>query len=199
MARNKKVRIFLTGVGGQGTLTATVALARAAMEAGLEVTAGEVHGMAQRGGVVESFVLIGGFASPRLAPGEADVLLGFEPLETLRALPNLAPGGTVVSSEDPVPTIGVTMGREKAPDLESVKAKVAACAGKSLFLPAQALGIEAGAVQAGNMALLGALCASRAVPLSVDELKQSIRKNMKAKLVDMNIRAVDLGAERAGR
>jgi indolepyruvate ferredoxin oxidoreductase beta subunit len=110
-----KVRIFLTGVGGQGTLTATIMLARAAMDKGLAVTAGEVHGMAQRGGVVESTLLIGGFKSPRIATGEAAILLGFAALETLRALPYLAPGGVVISNSESIPAIGVTMGRENRP------------------------------------------------------------------------------------
>ena len=82
----QRLRIYLTGVGGQGTLTATTLLARTALMAGVPVIAGEVHGMAQRGGVVESVVLLGGWRAPKLDYGEADVLLGFEPLETLRGL-----------------------------------------------------------------------------------------------------------------
>ena len=83
----EKARIYFTGVGGQGTLTATNLLAHAAMEAGIEAVGGEVHGMAQRGGVVESALLLGGYKSPRLDLGEADIILGFEALETLRGLP----------------------------------------------------------------------------------------------------------------
>ncbi len=85
----KRPRIFFTGVGGQGTLTATKLLAQAAMASGVETVAGEVHGMAQRGGVVESSLLLGGWRSPRIDLGEADIILGFEPLETLRSLPYL--------------------------------------------------------------------------------------------------------------
>ena len=85
----KRMRVYFTGVGGQGTLTATTLLARTALEAGLDVVAGEVHGMAQRGGVVESVMLLGGWRSPKLDLGEADVMLGFEPVEALRGLPYL--------------------------------------------------------------------------------------------------------------
>ena len=74
----KRMRIYFTGVGGQGTLTATTLLSRAALDAGLDLVAGEVHGMAQRGGVVESVLLLGGWRSPKLDPGEADIILGFE-------------------------------------------------------------------------------------------------------------------------
>ncbi len=186
-------RIFFTGVGGQGTLTATILLAQAAMRKGLPVTAGEVHGMAQRGGVVESTLLIGGFASPRIAPGEADVLLGFEPLETLRALPYLRPGGLVVSNAEPILPIGVTMGKESYPDLAELFAAVKGCAGKAHFLPCLSLGAQAGAVQSGNLALLGALCATGELPISVADLKATARERLSPKILDMNLAAIDLG------
>ncbi|WP_418237675.1 2-oxoacid:acceptor oxidoreductase family protein, partial [Desulfovibrio sp.] len=108
--KQKRLRIFFTGVGGQGTLTATTLLARTALDAGQEVVAGEVHGMAQRGGVVESVLLLGGWRSPKLDLGEADILLGFEPLETLRGLPYLRPGGVIFSSRDPMPPLSVSLG-----------------------------------------------------------------------------------------
>ena len=95
---SKRIRIYMTGVGGQGTLTATTLLARVAVEQGVEVVAGEIHGMAQRGGVVESTVLLGGWKSPKLGFGEADIVLGFEPLETLRGLRYLKQGGVVFGS-----------------------------------------------------------------------------------------------------
>lgn len=190
-----KARIFLTGVGGQGTLTATILLAQAAMQRGLEVTAGEVHGMAQRGGVVESTLLIGGFKSPRIAHGEADILLGFEPLETLRALPYLHKGGIVVSNSESIPAIGVTMGRESAPELDYVKGKANACAKESHFLPCLTLGVKAGAVQCGNLSLLGALCAQDAMPLTPDDLAEAVKAKLKPKLVDMNLKAIEYGVE----
>ena len=192
-----KARIFFTGVGGQGTLTATILLAQAAMAKDLPVTAGEVHGMAQRGGVVESTLLIGGFASPRIAKGEADILLGFEPLETLRALPYLKKGGTVVSNEEIIPPIGVTMGREQYPDMDALRAKTEACAGRALFLPCLSLGIKAGAVQCGNLSLMAAMCATGVLPITPDDLADTVRTRLKPKLVDMNLRAIDLGVEAA--
>jgi indolepyruvate ferredoxin oxidoreductase beta subunit len=190
-----KVRIFFTGVGGQGTLTATIMLAQTAMAKGLHVTTGEVHGMAQRGGVVESTLLIGGFMSPRIAHGEADVLLGFEPLETMRALPYLKKGGVVISNSEALPPVSVSLGKQTYPSMDKIEQKVDDCAGKVRFLPCNSLGIEAGAVQAGNMALLGAACALGVAPMSPDDLKDTVRTRLKAKIVDMNIKAVDLGVD----
>lgn len=194
MSDIKPIRIFMTGVGGQGTLTATTLLAKTVLHLGLPVTSGEIHGMAQRGGVVESTVLIG-CKSPKLGHGEADVLLGFEPLETLRAMPYLKPGGTVLSSSEYMLPLSVATGRETCPPLSEVEAAVKACTDDFRFLPCQTMGMEAGAVQAGNIALLGALAASGKTPITVEALSETIRANMKAKIVDVNLKALELGAK----
>ena len=184
----------MTGVGGQGTLTATTLLAKIALDLGLEVVSGEVHGMAQRGGVVESTLLIGGWRSPRITFGEADLLLGFEPLETLRALPYLRPAGRVFSSSDPLPPIGVTLQKERYPDMDELQATVRAVAADALFLPCQGLGHKAGSIQSGNSALLGAVCAAGALPFGLDALEIGIKKHLPAKITDENLKAARLGA-----
>ena len=191
----KRLRIYLTGVGGQGTLTATTLLARTVLDQGLEVVSGEIHGMAQRGGVVESSVLIGGWQSPSIYFGEADVVLGFEPLETLRALPYLAPGGIVLSATEFIPPPSVNMGQASLPDIEEIKQQIRAAAGRAWFIPIATLGRQAGAIQSGNTAMLGALCAAGVLPFGVDALKDGIRKYLPPKVVDTNLRAVDLGVE----
>lgn len=195
MEANPKARIFLIGVGGQGTLTATTLLARTALEQGLEVTSGEIHGMAQRGGVVESTILLGGWKSPKLGPGEADILLGFEPLETLRGLTYLAKGGVVVANTEAIPPVAVSMGKAAYPDLEHIQEQVRGWAGHSWFLPCRSIGREAGAVQSGNVALMAALCAVGALPFGPEALEQTLRANMKPALVDVNLKALHLGVE----
>lgn len=190
-----RIRIYMTGVGGQGTLTATTLLARTALDAGCEVVAGEIHGMAQRGGVVESTVLLGGWQSPKLSHGEADIVLGFEPLETLRGLPYLTAGGVVLSNAETLPPVGVSMGRESYPCLDGIREKVSGCSGRAWFLPCRTLGLKAGSVQSGNSVLLGALCATGLLPFGVDALEAAIRRHLAPKLVDMNLRAVELGVQ----
>jgi len=187
-------RIMFTGVGGQGTLTATTLVAKIAMDEGFSVTAGEIHGMAQRGGVVESAVLLGGYMSPKISPGEADILLGFEPLETLRALPYLKPGGLIVSNSEAMPPIGVSLGREKYPDMDLIRAKSEKCAGKACFIACQSLAEQAGSVLAANIVLLGALFESKSLPFDLDLLLAGIKQNLKPKIVDLNIEAAKLGA-----
>ena len=190
-----RMRIFFTGVGGQGTVTATRLLAQAALDEGIRVVSGEVHGMAQRGGIVESTVLIGGYVSPRISPGEADVLLGFEPLETLRALAYLAPGGLILSSSEQLPPISVTCGREQAPPFEEMERMVRECTDNVHFLPCQQLGARAGSLPAGNMALLGALCALDRLPFGLERMEKTISSSIAPKLVEANVKALHLGAE----
>ena len=190
---SKRIRIYMTGVGGQGTLTATTLLARVAVEQGVEVVAGEIHGMAQRGGVVESTVLLGGWKSPKL--GFGDIVLGFEPLETLRGLRYLKQGGVVFGSTDVIPPLAVSAGRETAPGLDAVEQAVRDCASAAWFFPCRSMGIELGTAQSGNNILLGALCASGLLPFGVEALEDGIRKFLPAKLVDVNLKAVARGRE----
>jgi len=187
-----RMRIFLTGVGGQGTL-----LAKAAMDAGFSVTAGEIHGMAQRGGVVESAVLLGGFMSPKVGFGEADLLLGFEPLETLRALPYLASGGIVVSNTQAVPPLRVSLGQDMYPKQDVIEAQARQWASKAVFVPCQDLGARAGSVQSGNMVLLGAAAGAGALPFGLSVLENAAKAYLKPALAKVNLAALRLGAEAA--
>ena len=87
---SKKISIVLAGVGGQGVITAANILGKAAVNAKINVHVSEIHGMAQRGGSIVAFARIGTkVESPLIETGKADVVVGFEILETARALPML--------------------------------------------------------------------------------------------------------------
>ena len=92
--KQKRLRIFFTGVGGQGTLTATTLLARTALDAGQDVVAGEVHGMAQRGGVVESVLLLGGWRSPSWTLAKPTSCWASSPWRPCAACPTCAPAAS---------------------------------------------------------------------------------------------------------
>lgn len=149
--------------------------------------------MAQRGGVVESVLLLGGWRAPKIDLGEADLLLGFEPLETLRALPYLREGGAVFSSSDALPPLSVALGAAPYPDMAHIVQSVRQVAGQSAFLPCRQLGRQAGSAQSGNTALLGAACASGLLPFGVDALAEAIRKFLPARLQAANLKALELG------
>jgi len=195
MSGTQRARIFLTGVGGQGTLTATTLLARVAVDQGVEVVAGEIHGMAQRGGVVESVIALGGWKSPKIGLGEADILLGFDLLETQRALPYLRSGGTVFSGSQTLPPPGVLTGREKSPDPAAIKAVIEVAADRVWYVPIRTIGTDLGAPQIGNAALLGAVCASNLLPFGFAALEEGIRKHLPARQAELNLRAACLGRD----
>jgi indolepyruvate ferredoxin oxidoreductase beta subunit len=152
--------------------------------------------MAQRGGVVESTILIG-CASPKLSPGEADILIGFEALETLRGLPYLKPGGFIFSSSEFQWPLSVSMAQATCPSLETIEAAASQCTDKARFFPSQAMGLEAGALQAGNIALLGAVAASGALPFDENALRSTLEKRLNPKIAGVNLKALDLGVAAA--
>ncbi len=192
----QRTRIFFTGVGGQGTLTATKLVSLTAQDEGLPVTSGEIHGMAQRGGVVESTVLIG-YQSPKITLGEADVVLGFELLEALRALCYLKPGGRLVANSESLPPLSVATGKAAYPGLDTVRAKAQAVASQAVFLPCRTLAEQAGAAQSANTVLLGAACALGALPFGMAALERSVKKYLKPALAEINLKALELGATAA--
>src|SRR5512135_3111205 len=114
--------ILIAGVGGQGVLLTSKIIAEAALLSGLDVKQSEVHGMAQRGGSVLSQVRFGDRVySPIVSEGEADLLIGFEPLETARYLHYLKDDGAVIYNTRTIGTIGVSIAAEKyPPDINEV-------------------------------------------------------------------------------
>jgi len=123
----KNKNILIVGVGGQGVLLASEILCLAALEAGLDTKKSEVHGMAQRGGVVTSHVRMGNkIHSPLIKEGEADIMLAFEAAEALRWIYFIHPAGkAVINDYHLVPPIASMKGFEypKNP-IEKVKKRL---------------------------------------------------------------------------
>jgi indolepyruvate ferredoxin oxidoreductase beta subunit len=186
-------RVYLTGVGGQGTLLATKILAEAAIDSGLPAVASEVHGMAQRGGIVESTVLVGNVDSPIISDGEADVLLGFEPLETYRAMTKCSKNSVVISNEVPIMPFSVAIGKSSYPDVSVLFDRIRGQVRGLTTLNAQVLAMEAGAALCANIVMLGALARSRAVPIAKEAFQETIRTKTKNQFVDTNLKAFELG------
>lgn len=186
-------RIYFAGTGGQGTLTATRLLGQAALLAGIPAIAGEIHGMAQRGGVVESTLLLGGWQAARIDVGEADILLGFEALETMRALPFLRRGGVVFSSTRTIPPLNVSLGKEQYPSFAELEEAVKSVADAFYLVPTPEL--AKAAPKSGNTVLLGALCQSGLLPFGTDKLAEAIEKVLPPKLHGQNLAAMQAGAQ----
>jgi len=115
-------RLIIVAVGGQGNLLASKVLGEAALKADVPVRMSEIHGMAQRGGVVESAIVFGASKSTIISDGEADILVGFEPSETLRAVNKCNGETVVVTNLSPIPPFTVALGKSVYPDIEKIKA-----------------------------------------------------------------------------
>lgn len=192
-------RIVFVGVGGQGNLLSSRVLGEAALLAGIPVNVSEVHGMAQRGGVVESAVVLGGALSSIVSDGEADVLIGFEPSETLRALGKCSKESTVITNVTPLMPFTVAVGKGVYPDIKEALKLIREKVKRLIALNADALATEAGSALAVNVVMLGALAQSNTVPVTADQIKEALKMNLKEKLWAINLKAFDLGFEAAAK
>lgn len=188
-----KQDIILAGVGGQGILSIAYVIDNAALKQGLSFKQAEVHGMAQRGGAVQSHLRLSNDAifSDLIPKGGADMILSVEPLESIRYFDYLAPDGIVITSSSPFVNI------PNYPELDEVLTKVQSVP-KNIIVDSAKLAQEAGFARAQNMVMLGA--ASAHLILQEENLKKFIRELFQArgdKVVDINLRAFDLGRDSA--
>ena len=185
--------ILLTGVGGQGTILAAKMLTIGLMEEGYDVKMSEIHGMSQRGGDVTSQVRYSRERvwSPVIEKGTADIIVSFEKMEALRNLDYIRADGTVVVNSEEIPSMTVLTGEEEyAPDvieeLQNTAKKVA-------VIDASRKAEELGNVKAANVILLGALV--QAMGLDDIDWEEIIRKTVKEKFVELNLKAFAVGKE----
>lgn len=156
-----KFDLVIAGVGGQGNILASQVVAKCAMDAGYNVVNTETKGAAQRGGSVLSHVRIadGEIFSPLVPAGQADVLLGFEPLEALRYIGLLNKNGKFIINTAPVPTILANMKVDEYPSTEQMIETIKARGLSGHFLAATQAAKELGGVLLTNVVMLGAFAA----------------------------------------
>ena len=193
----KPTRLILVAVGGQGNLLSSKVIGESALLADIPVRMSEIHGMAQRGGVVESSIVFGDAKSTIISDGEADVLVGFEPSETLRALNKCNSSTVVISNLAPLSPFTVTVGSGIYPDLNNLQSLIRAKTAKLIAFNAEVLAREAGNVLSVNMVLLGALIQTGKIPLSKETVQEAIKTKTKKAFVDSNLKAFELGFSKA--
>jgi len=188
-----KVNILIVGVGGQGTLLASVLLGNLALMKDYDVKLSEVHGMSQRGGSVVTHVKISedGVNSPLIELGDADVIIAFEELEAYRWLPYLKKGGTMYVNTQQILPMPVILKQAEYP--QEIQQTLQAQAGQVKAFDALQIAEECGSVKAVNVVLLGA--ASNDLPFREEEWIQVIEENVKPKFIDLNKKAFALGRQ----
>ena len=193
----KPTRLILVAVGGQGNLLSSKVIGESALLAGIPVRMSEIHGMAQRGGVVESSIVFGDAKSTIISDGEADVLVGFEPSETLRALNKCNPDTVVISNLAPMSPFTVTVGSGIYPDLNKIQSLIKAKTANLIAFNAEVQAREAGNVLSVNMVLLGALIQTGKIPLTKEIVQEAIKTKTKKAFVESNLKAFELGFSKA--
>ena len=181
---NLRWRAVVAGVGGQGVLFATRVLAQAARERSEKVFISEVHGMAQRGGSVVSFLKAGDFGTPMMAEGWADLVFALEPGEAIRNLGYLAPDSHLVVN---------------APNPQFLSQEARSIIGahgvRMIEIDATSLAHEAGTPKGANVVLLGASAASSALPFSFADLLTILRAITPPQRLQANEKLFSLGGQ----
>jgi len=187
---SKVKNILLAGVGGQGILLASEVISEVMLLAGLDVKKNEIHGMSQRGGSVVSHVRYGEKVYSSIIPeGEVDILFSFELLETCRYLPLLRKNGRVVVSDWQIAPPGVARGVQIYP--ENLTEKICQQFPASVVVDGLNLALSAGNAKTVNTVLLGAL--SNILPFERELWLEALHKMIPARLMDVNLKAFELG------
>ena len=192
MANNTK-NIMIVGVGGQGTLLTSRILGGITVDAGYDVKLSEVHGMAQRGGSVVTFVRYGEkVAEPIVEEGQADVLIAFEKLEALRYAHFLKKDGVLVVNEQRIDPITVVTGAATYPEgiVEELEKEYSV-----LKINAMDEALKLGNSKVFNIIVLG--MAAKHMDFSKEDWLKVIEKTVPPKTVEMNKKAFLLGFEGA--
>ncbi|MBQ2080833.1 MAG: indolepyruvate oxidoreductase subunit beta [Treponema sp.] len=186
--------ILICGIGGQGTVLASKLICQAALSLNMDVRSAETIGMAQRGGSVVSHVRIGGgLHSPLIPLSAADILIAFEPCEAVRNLPYLKKDGVIVVSDKVIPPVTASLSGQSfdsAVMIETLRKK----SSRVMVLDTDSLSADLGSSKATNTLLLGAAAASGVLGVSLDDLKSALSVLVKPQFVELNERALDMGA-----
>ena len=187
------------GVGGQGVVLMANIVGEGCIKAGLRVISGEPHGLSQRNGSVIAHQRIGETAISPLVPfGEADVILALEPMEALRYLHFLRPGGLVITNTNIIhPPTETQMLARKEKDAYvkygDIIERIGSAGARIVEIDALDLAKEAGNPQTENVVMVGALAAVPDFPVGKEEMLEAVRENVPKKALDVNIRAFELG------
>ena len=191
-----KLDLVFTGVGGQGVVVLSDIFCEAAMLDGFDVAKAEVHGMAQRGGAISAHVRIGDVVvSPLIERGKGDIVVGFEVLETARALPMLKPKGTVVVNTKYIPPSSLFQSSAKPLQPEELLAMIQKKASRVYEVDGMAIAGKLGNLMVVNTVLLGAVSVLPENPVKEESFKQAISSLLKENYISLNLQAFEAGRE----
>ena len=192
------LNLIITGVGGQGNVMASQLLGRAAVQKGLKVTIGETFGLSQRGGPVMSHIRLSAEKSygPIIPPNTAHIIIGLEPMETIRILMEYGNDDTVfIVNSRPIYPLNVIAGDVEYPDPGQIKSVLSNAGGRLFWLKATQKAIDLGGPIMLNMIMMGALCTLPEFPIDIKEIKELIKNIFEDSRLESNYRALETGRE----
>jgi len=185
--------IVITGVGGQGAILVSHILAEAAKESGLTVYVGEVHGMAQRGGTVITYVRMGDVYSSLVAEGEATILLGLEIGESYRAKKYISPDTWVVTNKRKIIPLSVTRTGAVYPEVEEIESALRKYCKNLLSVDATNIAEESGNIISENIVMLGVMVSTNILPVNKEVIEGVLLRRIPEKWHEVNLKAFRTG------
>lgn len=196
MKHRREFNLLISGVGGQGTITASHIIGKAALASGLAIIIGEIYGASMRGGAVVSHLRMGdGDLGPVTPRGRGDILLGFEPLESLRAaIKFLSLGGIMIVNTKRIYPIDTAFGNFVYPPLETILKDLNKF-GKLVAFDATSIAKEVGSAVATNIVMIGALAGSALLPIPLAKIVEAIERTIPSRAIEISLKAFNMGLE----
>jgi indolepyruvate ferredoxin oxidoreductase beta subunit len=194
------LNVIITGVGGQGNILASHILATAAISNGFHTTIGETYGQSQRGGAVMSHVRLSRELQfgPLIPEGGADVIVGLEPMETLRVAAMYAnPSTKIIVNPRPNYPLMVLYGAAEYPEVSELLERLREMAEAVKVVESTELAKEAGEAMASNVVMVGALAGSGWVPVPIGTFTGVLKDVIPPKVLAVNQQAFQLGIDSA--
>ncbi|PMP73719.1 MAG: indolepyruvate ferredoxin oxidoreductase subunit beta [Aciduliprofundum sp.] len=189
----KDLNISMVGVGGQGVVSMGIILGNAIAKRGLNVVMSEIHGMAQRGGIVTVDMRIGDVYGPIIPDGKVDIIIGFEALETIRALKRATRETLIIMNTERIIPFTVNIGEEEYPDIEKLIRDLNI---KNIVgIDAVEIARRNGNLQSVNMVLLGAAFATDLIPVDQSDIEESIKNQFPERSWNSNLNAFRQGMD----
>lgn len=189
----KSYNIYISGVGGQGIIKTSIVIGEAAMNAGMNVVMSEIHGMAQRGGVVSTELKIGDAKSPIIEGSSADLLLSFEPLEALRSISKINKNSFVITNTSPIIPFNISKSENPYPSVSTILNEFESRCKKLFAMDAEKMAKNSGHILSLNMVMLGGAVAVPGFPIKKELILRFMEENLPEKTMNINMKAFDSG------
>ncbi len=190
----EEFNVLIAGVGGTGVLTIAHILGSSALSAGLQVVQSELHGMSQRGGSVSTHLRMGTHVyGPTFPEGTGDLLVGMEPIETLRNIKSVSSTGTVIFNNYEIRPLSLSILKKEYPSIDLLIQQMKQFCQNVYSVDATTIAKELGASIVANIVLLGAVIAKGSIPINSETVIEEIKNTVPERFIDLNVKAFQAG------